>query len=117
MFLTLGHSNHTSTACGHSMAAAHRKWKETKQQQSQLPGTAVPGCSLVSFHFLWAIIFPQSVLPFSPLRSKVKVSPFHLLLMHARHSVSLHLSAGRTPSLRSGGTVSERPNDKTVISD
>ena len=34
---------------------AHRKWKETKQ----LPATAGPGntlgCSLVSFHFLWAI--------------------------------------------------------------
>ena len=47
------------TACGHRMA--HRKWKETKLQ----PGTAVPGnmlgCSLVSFHFLWAILCPQGV--------------------------------------------------------
>ena len=38
------------TACGHRMA--HRKWKETKQQPSMLPGPAVPGCCLVSFHFL-----------------------------------------------------------------
>ena len=34
---------------------AQRKWKEAKQ----LPGTAGPGnmlgCSLISFHFLWAI--------------------------------------------------------------
>ena len=34
---------------------AHRKWKEAKQ----LPRTAGPGnmlgCSLISFHFLWAI--------------------------------------------------------------
>ena len=34
---------------------AHRKWKEAKQ----LPSTAGPGnmlgCSLISFHFLWAI--------------------------------------------------------------
>ena len=41
------------TACGHKMA--HRKWKETKQQPSMLPGPAVPGCCLISFHFLWAI--------------------------------------------------------------
>ena len=48
-----------STACGHRMS--HRKWKETKQQPSMLPGPAVPGCSLVSFHFLWAILCPQAV--------------------------------------------------------
>ena len=47
------------TACGHRMA--HRKWKETKQQPSLLPGPTVPGCSLVSFHFLWAILCPQAV--------------------------------------------------------
>ena len=34
---------------------AHRKWKESKQQPSMLPGPAVPGCCLISFHFLWAI--------------------------------------------------------------
>ena len=47
------------TACGHKMA--QRKWKETKQHPSLLPGPAVPGCSLVSFHFLWAILCPQAV--------------------------------------------------------
>ena len=40
---------------------AHRKWKEAKQ----LPDTAGPGnmlgCSLVSFHFLWAILCLQAV--------------------------------------------------------
>ena len=39
----------------------YRKWKETKVQ----PGTAGPGnmlgCSLVSFHFRWAILCPQPV--------------------------------------------------------
>ena len=40
---------------------AHRKWKEIKQQPSLLPGPAVPGCSLVSFHFLWVILCPQAV--------------------------------------------------------
>ena len=27
-----------------------------------LPGPAVPGCCLVSFHFLWDILWPHSVL-------------------------------------------------------
>ena len=49
----------SNTACGHRIA--HRKWKETKQQPSMLPGPAVPGCSLVSFHFLLAILCPQAV--------------------------------------------------------
>ena len=40
---------------------AHRKWNKIKQQPSLLPGPAVPGCSLVSFHFLWAILCPQAV--------------------------------------------------------
>ena len=33
----------------------------TKQQPSMLPGPAVPGSSLVSLHFLWAILCPQAV--------------------------------------------------------
>ena len=67
---TLGHPNlhcrrHSLTpravitACGHRMA--HRKWNETKQLPSMLPGPPVPGCSLNSFHFLWAILCPQAV--------------------------------------------------------
>ena len=40
---------------------AHRKWKETKQKQSMLPGPAVPGSCLASFHFLLAILCPQAV--------------------------------------------------------
>ena len=34
-----------------------------KQQPSMLLGPAVPGFSLVSFHFLWAILCPQAVRP------------------------------------------------------
>ena len=41
---------------------AHSKWKETKQQASLLPGPAEPGCNLVSFYFLWAILCTQAVL-------------------------------------------------------
>ena len=40
----------------------HRKWKETKQQPSMLPGPAVPGCCLVSFHILWAILSMSTVI-------------------------------------------------------
>ena len=29
--------------------------REMKQQPSMLPGPPVPGCCLISFHFLWAI--------------------------------------------------------------
>ena len=39
----------------------HRKWKETKQQPSMLSGPAVPGCCLVSFHILWAILSTSTV--------------------------------------------------------
>ena len=31
---------------------SHGKWRETKQHTSMLPGSAAPGCCLVSFHFL-----------------------------------------------------------------
>ena len=39
----------------------HRKWRETKQQPIMLPGPAVPGGCLVSFHFLWAILSTSTV--------------------------------------------------------
>ena len=48
-----------STACGHRMV--DRKRKEGKQQPSMLLGSAVPGSSLVSIYFLWAILCPQAV--------------------------------------------------------
>ena len=38
------------TECMECMS--HRKRRETKQQPSMLPGPAMPGCCLVSFHFL-----------------------------------------------------------------
>ena len=41
---------------------AHRKGKEIKQQPSMLPGPAVPGSCLVSFHFLWAILSTSTVI-------------------------------------------------------
>ena len=40
---------------------AQRKWKESKQQPSMLPGPAVPGCCLVSFHIMWAILSTSTV--------------------------------------------------------
>ena len=40
---------------------AHRKWRETKQQPSLLPGLAVFWCCLVSIHFLLAILSTSTV--------------------------------------------------------
>ena len=53
---------------------AHRKWKGTKQLPSMLPGPAMPGCRLVSFHFLWAILWPHPIC-FDLLRQPV-TAPF-----------------------------------------
>ena len=39
----------------------HRKWKEVKQQPSMLPGPAVSGSCLVSFHFLWGKLSTRTV--------------------------------------------------------
>ena len=46
---------------------AHRKWEDIKQQPSILPGPAVPGGCLVSFHILWAILSTSTVQR-SPIR-------------------------------------------------
>ena len=63
---------------------AHRKWKETKQEPSLLPGPAVPGpavpgCSLVSFHFLWAILCPQAVVEHFEIDSKKLSGMFYII--------------------------------------
>ena len=54
-FWETSHWNASKTCTGRMEWMAHRKWKEAKQ----LPGTAGPGnmlgCSLICFHFLWAI--------------------------------------------------------------
>ena len=56
------------------LRTAHRIWKEIKQQPSMLPGPAVPGCCLVSFHFLWAILSMSTVGRLKPLLVR---SSFH----------------------------------------
>ena len=43
------------------LSMAHRTWKETKQLTSMLPGPAVPGSCLVSFHIRWAILSTSTV--------------------------------------------------------
>ena len=52
-------ANHDTTVI--VLRMAHRKWKETKQQPSMLPGPAFPGCYLVSSHILWAILSTSTV--------------------------------------------------------
>ena len=62
------------------MNVAQETERETKQQPSMLPGLAVPGCCLVSFHFLCDIhsIHPVNLCPmqigFSP--PKGHIAPF-----------------------------------------
>ena len=63
---------------------AHRKRKETKQQPSMLPGPAVPGCCLVSFHFLWAI---QPIRPVSRASSHMQ--------LQAKASIVVECKRGR----------------------
>ena len=63
---------------------AHRKWKETKQLPRMLPGPAVPGCCLISFHFLWAILCPQAVGNIYLLYYNIQVRENHQLFSHAR---------------------------------
>ena len=50
--LGIGTSVIQSAGRGHRFA--HRK-------RPMFPGPAVPGCCLVSFHFLWAILLPHTV--------------------------------------------------------
>ena len=63
---------------------AQRKWKEIKQQPSMLPGPAVPGCCLVSFHFLCYILCSRSV-PSSPRKGFDK--KFEKLSVHIGQSI------------------------------
>ena len=93
-----------------------RKWKETKRQPSMLPGPAVPGCSLVSFHILWAILSTSTVehcyskytlivsfLETCPARSFIQhlppVSPFSILFINCK--VTQHESRDAALSLSS----------------
>ena len=52
----------------------HRKEKETEQQPIMLPGPAVPGSCLVSFHILWAILRTSTV--FSSLKNVFVVEAY-----------------------------------------
>ena len=56
----LSHGNRACTTVL-VLRMAHRKWKETKQQPSMLPVLAVPGCCLISFHIMWAILSTSTV--------------------------------------------------------
>ena len=51
----------------------HRKWRETKHQPSMLPSPAVPGCCLVSFHFLCYILCSPSVQEYMNFRRIVQL--------------------------------------------
>ena len=52
---------HTKRCTVLVLRMAHRKLKESKQLPSMLPGPAVLGCCLLSFHILWAILSTSTV--------------------------------------------------------
>ena len=89
---------------------AHRKWKETKQQQGMLPDPAVSGSSLVSFHILWAILSTSTVLCRAKISLRSCVNP----------AFWLPLAAGAcfTQLLResSGEMLRETQDPKSTIS-
>ena len=60
---------------------AHRKWRETKQLSSVLPGPAVLGCCLISFRFLWAI---------HPIRPVEMWYSLKFEVSHRRREISRH---------------------------
>ena len=57
----------------------HRKWKYIKQQPSTLPGPAVPGCCLVSFHFLWGKLSTRTVV--------LTLKPRIVAIVHTVHTL------------------------------
>ena len=63
----------------------HRKWKETKQQPIMLPGPAVPGCCLVSFHFMCHIHHSRTV------RGRIHKLDPALCLLNCKPDVSLYI--------------------------
>ena len=60
--LAYGAKNVLSNTTVLKLRMVHRKWRETKQQPSVLPGPAVPVSCLVSFHILWDILSTSTVL-------------------------------------------------------
>ena len=84
---------------------AHRKWKEIKQQPSMLPGPAVPGSFLASFHFLWAILW--AIHPIRPVH-------LHLINREEVDWMSQEKPAARRTVTRLPYQLSRRP--RVVVS-
>ena len=68
---------------------ADRKWKETKQQPSMLPGPAVPGSCLVSFHFLCHILSTSTVKQLRQNRQVIEVMTYDGPLKSVAFSAAL----------------------------
>ena len=65
-----------------------QEMERIKQQPRLLPGPAVPGCSLVSFHFLWAILCPQAV------QRETASSSFEVCNLHSHSWETLQICKG-----------------------
>ena len=66
---------------------AHMKWTETKQLPNMLPGPAAPGCCLLSFQILWAILSTGTVLINKTPNGGSRFSDFSLQKFHFQLSV------------------------------
>ena len=94
---------------------SHRKRRETKQQLSMLLGPAVPGCCLVSFHFLCDIHSLHSVPVGQPGQVLDVLPEGHVLL-------GIHIFEGGVIGAEEerdgGGTVGVRDDvHKDIVND
>ena len=105
---------------------SHRKWKETKQEPSMLPGLAVPGCCLFFSHFLWAIhpIRPVRKKTYMPTTAVIPTSKFdvhahkqgeaatrpHAVPNGARLAPPLHADGAESDFL-ADGAITDAPED------
>ena len=80
----------------------NRKWKDGKQQPSMLLGSAVPGSSLVSSYFLWAILCPQSVTV--ELLVAAADGATDLRMGHDRLCMRLQVKWGNVPEMAAVGS-------------
>ena len=66
--------------------------QETKQQQGTAVTANILGCCLVSFHFLWAILWPQPVAIYQPLSRVQKRSILPLVKEYVQYLRKMRLA-------------------------
>ena len=94
----------------------HQKWRETKQQPTMLPGTAVHGCFLVSLHFLCYIQCSHSVASMTKAKKAERERESNILSVAVgRSSISFRSNCALRRKLQN--SVSERVKHMMTNSD